>query len=132
MGGEAGPAAIGFIEIPARDPEASARFFEAVFGWEWRAKSWTGGSYVELDGVERKVRCALVPASVLGHGAPTAVIHLTAAQLATCLEKIRTAGGTVVAEPEAIDDQGLFGRFRDPDGNLWGLWAPAAEPVEGS
>lgn len=132
MESKAGPTAIGFIEIPARNPEASARFFEAVFGWKWRAKSWTGGSYVELDGVERTVRCALVPASVLGHGAPTAVIHLPATQLATCLEKIRTAGGTVVAEKEAIDNQGLFARFRDPDGNLWGLWAPAAEPSAGS
>ena len=78
-----------------------------------------------LEGVGPAVGCGLVPPADLGHQAPTPVVHLAEALLPACLEAIVRAGGEIVEEPRPIDERGLFARFRDLDGNVWGLWAPA-------
>jgi len=41
------------------------------------------------------------------------------------LEKIGTLGGTTVSAKQAVGDMGFSAYFKDPEGNLMGLWQNA-------
>ncbi|MCP4202473.1 MAG: hypothetical protein GY769_11135 [bacterium] len=56
------------------------------------------------------------------------VIRLDGERLEACLDRVTTAGGSVLLEPMPIADSGRFARFADPEGNRWGLWEPSSDP----
>jgi hypothetical protein len=53
---------------------------------------------------------------------PLLVIHLTGAPLQQCLDLIVAEGGEVDLPVTEVGATGRFARFRDPEGNLLGLW----------
>jgi predicted enzyme related to lactoylglutathione lyase len=50
------------------------------------------------------------------------VVHLEEESLEDCLERIAAAGGRIDRAAAAVGEMGWFARFRDPEGNLLGLW----------
>ncbi len=38
------------------------------------------------------------------------------------LEKVREAGGAVVAEPKHVGEMGIYARVKDSEGNVVGVW----------
>jgi predicted enzyme related to lactoylglutathione lyase len=62
---------------------------------------------------------------------PLLVIHVLpegtegAEPLAAWLARIVEAGGEVEQPASRIGDMGFFARFRDPEGNRFGLWQAA-------
>ena len=119
------PPKIGYLEIPAVDPDRAAKFFLSVFGWPARRRSWLGGVYFSLSDAGGVVGCGVVDAAAVGLPAPTPVVHVGSADLDPCLERVTVAGGEVIGPARQIDEHGRFARFKDSEGNLWGLWAPA-------
>lgn len=119
-------ATVSHFEIPARDLDRAAKFFKEVFGWRIDLTPWTT-PYYKVRGAagdppgREGIDGGLLPAGG-GVGHPLLVIHITGAALEDCLEKIVRAGGAVDLPPEAVGALGRFARFRDPEGNLWGLW----------
>jgi predicted enzyme related to lactoylglutathione lyase len=114
-------ATVSHFEIPARDLERAARFYREVFGWTVEPLPWEGHPYYKVRGVAGdSLGGGIVPAAE-GYEHPLLVIHVDG-ELAAWIERIVEAGGEA-EEPRQVGSFGTFARFRDPEGNLLGLWA---------
>ena len=114
-------ATVSHFEIPARDLERAARFYREVFGWQVEPLPWEGHPYYKIRGVAgASLGGGIVPAGE-GYEHPLLVIHVDG-DLATWIERIVEGGGTVEQPPTQVGEFGRFARFRDPEGNLLGLW----------
>jgi len=106
-----------YIEIPAIDIDTSADFYKAVFGWNIRTRG--DGSTAFDDGVG-EVSGAWVP----GREASTEVgllIYIMVDSVAAAVEAVIARGGTIV-QPIGMDAPEITARFRDPAGNVLGLY----------
>lgn len=118
-------ATVSHFEIPARDQERAARFYREVFGWTVEPLPWEGHPYYKIRDVGggASLGGGIVPAGE-GYEHPLLVIHVEG-ELASWIERIIEAGGAVEQQPAPVGDFGWFARFRDPEGNLLGLWLPS-------
>jgi predicted enzyme related to lactoylglutathione lyase len=121
-------ATISHFEIPARDLERAARFYREVFGWTVEPLPWEGhpyykvrGSAVAEEGGKEGIDGGLTTAGQ-GLEHPLLMIHLSGIRLDDCLRKIEEAGGTIALPATPVGGLGSWARFRDPEGNLLGLW----------
>lgn len=122
-------ATVSHFEIPAHDLERAARFYREVFGWRVEPLAWEGHPYFTIRGAAGEppgregIDGGLLPAEPGNH--PLLVLHLSGASLEECLEKVVQAGGAADLPPSPVGGMGRFARFRDPEGNLLGLWQGA-------
>ena len=122
---------LGRVEIPAADPARAARFYDHPLGWRARQTESGETPYFDLlappgpadSGTGGEPRAGVTTAAVLGAVHPLAVIHVDG-ELAAVLERVHAAGGSTDLPPTPVPGHGTFARFRDPDGNLLGLWSP--------
>ena len=123
-------ATVSHFEIPARDMERAARFYHEVFGWRVEPLAWGGHPYYKVRGSSGEwmgaggregIDGGLIPAGE-ANGHPLLVIHVSGLPLESCLEKVVAHGGEVDLPATPVEDMGLYARFRDPEGNLLGLW----------
>jgi predicted enzyme related to lactoylglutathione lyase len=125
-------ATVSHFEIPARDLERAARFYREVFGWRVEPLPWGGHPYFMIRGAggepsalgKEGIDGGLLPVEA-GADHPLLVIHLSGASLDECLERIAAAGGRIDQPAAPVGSLGSFARFRDPEGNLLGLWQGA-------
>ena len=110
-----------WIDLSTKDPEWSREFYAKVFGWrvEVNQDPQYGGYAIAKIGDH----------DVAGIGptqsadAPTAWnIYIGTADVADLAKRVKAAGGTVVAEPFAVGDQGSMAVFQDPSGAFISGW----------
>ncbi|HKV25347.1 MAG TPA: VOC family protein [Candidatus Acidoferrum sp.] len=109
-----------YIELPARDVRASAAFYENVFGWNIRNRDSERPSFDDAAG---HISGAWVT------GRPTAsqpglLPYIWVKSIEATLGKIEANAGATVEAPHP-DHPGsvcLIATFRDPTGNLFGLY----------
>jgi len=121
-------ATVSHFEIPARDLERAARFYREVFGWSIEPLTWEGhpyykvrGSAIPQEGGREGIDGGLTAAGQ-GIEQPLLMIHISGISLQDCLRAIEEAGGTVEQPATPVGEMGSWARFRDPEGNLLGLW----------
>jgi uncharacterized protein len=106
-----------YVEIPATDIQRSADFYHAVFGWRIRRRS--DGSMAFDDGVGEVsgmwVR-GRPPAST-----PGLMLYVMVDSVAATVEAVIANGGEIV-QPIGADAPEITARFRDPGGNVIGLY----------
>jgi predicted enzyme related to lactoylglutathione lyase len=107
---------ISYLRIPAPDPQASAVFYEAVFGWKTRRDR---DDAAFEDGSGHVIGHFRSDHAVAGEGGVRPYIFVD--NLDATLEKIVVAGGEVVTEPYPEGDLWVA-LFRDPAGNVVGVW----------
>lgn len=106
-----------YLEIPAQDIAASAEFYQRVFGWKIRRRD--DGSTAFDDGVgEVSGTWTLKRAAVSELGV---LVYMMVDSVAETMLKVKAAGGTIVQEIGA-DAPEITARFRDPAGNIFGLY----------
>lgn len=108
-----------YLEIPATDIAISAKFYQGVFGWKLRQRG--DGATAFDDGVGE-----VSGAWVLGRppqAAPGILIYIQVDSAAATLEAVVAQGGVVV-QPVGMDAPEITARFRDPAGNVIGLYQP--------
>jgi len=122
----------GRVEIPAADPRRAADFYRRVFGWTDDAVAGADGAYLALRGTAAPdgstAGAGIATPAQLGSPHPLAVIHVAGERLDAVLARVTAAGGSVDLAPTAVAGHGTFARFRDPGGNLLGLWRAAPNP----
>jgi uncharacterized protein len=109
-----------YIEIPAIDITESAQFYQRVFGWHTRQR--TDGSTAFDDTVGE-----VSGTWVLGRSPstdPGLIVSIMVANAANTIEAIIAAGGTIV-QPVNPDEQEVYALFRDPAGNVLGIYQQA-------
>ena len=110
-----------YIEIPANDVARSADFYQRVFGWSIRQRG--DGATAFDDGVGE-----VSGAWVLGRppaSQPGLMVYLWVESVAATIEAI-VANECEVVRPIGADAPEITARFRDPGGNVIGLYQEPA------
>ena len=110
-----------YIEIPATDISHSSEFYKRVFGWKIRTRG--DGSVAFDDGVGQ-----VSGVWVLGRppaAKPGFMIYVMVDSVAATLDEIVASGGEIV-QPIGADAPEITARFRDPGGNVIGLYQQPA------
>lgn len=106
-----------YIEMPATDIARSAEFYKRVFGWNIRKR---GDGNTAFDDTTGQVSGAWVlgrpPASTPGF-----VIYIMVDSVAAAVDAVVANGGEIV-QPVGADAPEITARFRDPGGNVVGLY----------
>ena len=110
---------VSYLRIPATDPQASAAFYESVFGWAVNVNR-PDPSFEDCTG------------HVIGHfSADHAVAgeagirpYIYVRDVEETLRKVAQHGGGVVTPPYPEGDLRVA-TFRDPAGNVVGIWQRA-------
>jgi predicted enzyme related to lactoylglutathione lyase len=111
-----------YIEIPATDVARSAEFYKQAFGWSIRTRG--DGATAFDDGVGE-----VSGAWVLGRppaATPGLMVYIMVDSVAAAIEKVIAAGGVIV-QPIGADAPEITARFRDPAGNVLGLYQEPAK-----
>lgn len=106
-----------YIQIPALDIQLSSNFYEKVFGWKIRNRN--DGSIAFDDGVGQ-----VSGTWVTGRPPalePGLLVYIMVDSVAATMEKITAAGGKIT-QPIGADAPEITARFRDPAGNVFGLY----------
>jgi len=110
-----------YIEMPATDIARSSEFYQRVFGWNIRKRG--DGSVAFDDGVG-----AVSGTWVLRRppsSAPGLLIYVMVDSVAATVEAVVANGGEIV-QPIGGDAPEITARFRDPGGNVIGLYQQSA------
>lgn len=110
-----------YLEIPANDVARSAEFYGRVFGWNIRQRA--DGHTAFDDGVNE-----VSGAWVIGRPpstSPGILIYITVDSVSAALDLVVTNGGEIVQKIGA-DAAEITARFRDPGGNVFGLYQEPA------
>jgi predicted enzyme related to lactoylglutathione lyase len=111
-----------YLEIPASDVERSAGFYERVFGWQIRQR---GDGATAFDDTTGEVSGAWVtgrPSS----SEPGLLLYVMVDSVAATVDTVVANGGEIV-QPIGADAPEITARFRDPGGNVIGLYQEPGE-----
>jgi predicted enzyme related to lactoylglutathione lyase len=109
-----------YIEIPAIDILESAQFYQQVFGWHTRQHGDGSTAFDDTTGEVSGMWVLGRPPSA----DPGLIVSIMVADAATTIEAIIAAGGTIV-QPVNPDEQEIYAHFRDPAGNVLGIYQQA-------
>jgi len=106
-----------YIEMPAKDVARSAEFYKKVFGWKTRTRG--DGSTAFDDGVGEVSGTWVkgrAPATQVG-----LLVYIMVDNAEETVAKVVGAGGKVI-QPIGMDAPEITARFRDPSGNIFGIY----------
>jgi hypothetical protein len=110
-----------YLEMPATDIARSSDFYQRVFGWNIRTR---GDGSTAFDDTTGEVSGTWV----LGRppsAQPGILFYVMVDSVAATLDAILAAGGQIV-QPIGADAPEITARFRDPGGNVIGLYQEPA------
>jgi hypothetical protein len=110
-----------YIELPSNDIARSADFYSRVFGWNVRQR---GDGHTAFDDAVGEVSGTWV----LGRppsSQPGLLVYVMVDSVAGTLDAVVANGGEIV-QPIGADAPEITARFRDPAGNVIGLYQEPA------
>lgn len=109
-----------YLEIPAVDAHQSADFYQSVFGWNIRHRETERPSFDDATG---NVSGAWVTGRESARK-PGLLTYIWVDSIDAILTKVTADGGEVLetAHPDSPGSSNLIATFRDPAGNLIGLY----------
>jgi predicted enzyme related to lactoylglutathione lyase len=105
------------IEIPAIDIERSAAFYSNVFGWGIRRRGDGATAFDDMVGEVSGTWVLGRPPSTV----PGLLFYIMVDSVAAAVEAVAANGGDIV-QPIGADAPEITARFRDPGGNIIGLY----------
>lgn len=117
------------FEIVGRDAQALRGYYGSLFGWEFDTSNPMDYGVVSREG-------NLTPEGIgIGGGIGQApegydghvMFYVSVPDVGAALAQAESLGGTRVMGPEEVMGSMVLGHFRDPEGNLIGLFAQVAE-----
>ncbi len=113
---------VSYLEIPSVDVEQSAVFYEAVFGWSIRRRDSANCSFEDGSG-------SLIGRWVSGRAIsrePSLVPYIYVDGIEKIVQRVASRGGQIV-KPIYPEGELLVATFRDPSGNIIGIWQAVAQ-----
>jgi predicted enzyme related to lactoylglutathione lyase len=108
---------ISYLHIPAADVREAALFYQAVFGWDVRNIDTPRPGFIDGTG---HVAGAWMSSQAVSRD-PGLLPYIYVEQIDSAVQLIITHGGEIVEAP-AREGNLLIATFRDPAGNLMGIW----------
>jgi predicted enzyme related to lactoylglutathione lyase len=106
-----------YLELPAVDVQRSAEFYERVFGWRTRKR---GDGHLAFDDTTGQVSGSWVTGRPPMREAGL-LVYVMVDDAAATLDALVANGGEVV-QPIGGDAPEITARFRDPGGNVLGIY----------
>lgn len=114
---------ISYVELPAANIEETKRFYNQVFGWEWREYAPTYAAY-EGGMVEVGLNASALAAQPHQPGAEDAIgplVLLASSDVETKQAEVIAAGGEIISPVYPYPGGRRF-HFQDPSGNILGVY----------
>jgi uncharacterized protein len=111
-----------YIEIPATDIARSADFYAKTFGWKIRRR---GDGSIAFDDTTSQVS-GTWSAGRSPSPQPGLLIYIMVDDAAAAVGAIVANGGEIV-QPIGVDAPEITARFRDPGGNVLGVYQQRAQ-----
>ena len=111
-----------YIELPALDIQRSADFYGQVFGWRIRKR---GNGSTAFDDTVNQVSGSWVLGRRTG-SEPGILFYIMVDSVAKTIEAVVQHGGVLV-QPIGGDAPEITARFKDPAGNVIGLYQEPSE-----
>lgn len=115
------------FEVPADDVERAKKFYSECFDWqieEIPQMDYTIMRTVEIDENQNPKEPGAINGGLFKRQAdmphPQFFIHVN--DINQSLEKIKDRGGEVIRGKTPVGDMGFVANFKDPEGNILGLW----------
>ena len=105
-----------YVEMPANDIARSAEFYEKVFGWKTRRRG--DGAIAFDDGVGQVSGAWITGRSP---ATPGLLIYIMVDDMTATVAAVQ-ANGCEIVQPVGVDAPEITARFRDPGGNIVGLY----------
>ena len=119
------------FEIPYDDGDRAREFYQKAFGWD--LQSWGEGAYEYTMvgtgpvGEQGPTEPGYINGGMMKREGPYTgpVVVVDVDDIDDALATIEKLGGTKVSDREPVGDLGWSAYFKDPEGNLMGLWQTA-------
>jgi predicted enzyme related to lactoylglutathione lyase len=121
MSPASGHGKICYLEMPAADVRRSADFYTQVFGWRIRQRGDGATAFDDTTGAVSGTWIAGRPPS----SQPGLLFYIMVDSVAAAVEAVVAHGGQIV-QPLGVDAPEITARFRDPGGNVVGLYQEPA------
>ncbi len=112
-----------YLQIPSDDPERSAAFYEAVFGWEIRRRD---DGAIAFDDTSGHVSGMWVTGHP-GSGEPGLLVWIRVADVDDALAAVEAHGGEIETPSTPQKPMEAIATFRDPAGNVLGVFHESSE-----
>ena len=113
------------IEFAAPDQAAAGKFYSDLFGW--KVEAFPEFHYYTFETGPNEVGGGINPVSK-SYPAGTVVFYVGTDDIEATLKKAEGLGAKTLMEKMEIPGMGWMGMFRDPAGNMIGLWKEAMHP----
>ncbi len=126
------PGKIVWADIFTTDPNATARFYSALFDWTTRTIADESGKYIVLSSTGGPVvGVARGPDRKDQRPAARWIAYFSTRDTAAAANAVESNGGRLVAGPLAVPDRGMHVIAADPEGGLFGLMTSSVgDPVD--
>lgn len=118
------------FEIPADDVDRAKEFYGSVFGWQLQTMSMGESDYTIAtttpvdEQTQRPTEAGGINGGMMQRAqhTPAPVITIDVEEIDQSLKEIESRGGSTVTPRTEIPGMGAFAYFKDPEGNVMGLW----------
>lgn len=121
------------FEIPVDDVERAKSFYGSVFDWDLNTMPVGGGEYTiatttPVDDSMMPTERGAINGGLMQRSdhTPSPVITIEVDDIEQSLKEVEAEGGSTVTPRTPIPGMGAFGYFKDPEGNVMGLWETSA------
>jgi predicted enzyme related to lactoylglutathione lyase len=119
------------FEVPFDDGDRARSFYKEAFGWQLMEMPEMGYTIAMSgpSGDSGPTEPGFINGGMLSReqaATPGPVVVVDVASIEDALEKIGGLGGSTVVGKTPVGDMGFAAYFKDPEGNVVGLWETAA------
>jgi hypothetical protein len=121
------------FEIPAEDVDRARKFYKWAFGWRMNPLpelKYTMVETVELGPDRMPKEPGAINGGMMKREGPVngPVITIAVDDIDKALKTVEKLGGKVVQKKVTVGDMGFSAYFKDPEGNIMGLWQAVMRP----
>jgi predicted enzyme related to lactoylglutathione lyase len=115
------------FEIPFDDAERASSFYQEAFGWNLMPMPEMNYTLVTTGPTSEQgppSEPGFINGGMLQRGMPVGgpVLTIDVENIDAALQLVEKLGGTTVSAKAPVGDMGFAAYFKDPEGNLLGLW----------
>lgn len=121
------------FEIPVDELERAKSFYGSVFDWDLQTMPMGEGEYTivttaPFDDSQLPIERGAINGGMMQRSDETStpVITIGVDDIDQSLKEVEAGGGSIVTPRTPIPDMGAFAYFKDPEGNVMGLWENSA------
>ena len=107
------------FEIPAKDPENCIKFYEKVFGWQFR--KWEGDQDYWVIRTGDNDRPGIDGGLLRMNGLKQVVDTIEVTSLDESVRMVKANGGEIVKPKSSIPGVGYLAYFKDTEGHMFGM-----------